>query len=103
MTLDLVQARHEREALTSRKSFAIELLFHRQLMARALPHEAYPLLLRLRDYGADAAWSSAELPVLQAELTRLQTRFTDPADIRRLSLFVAQALADGDNLYAIAD
>lgn len=103
MTLDLIQARHEREASTSRISFAIELPFHRQLLARALPDDAYPLLLRLRDYRSDAAWSCAELPDLRTELTRLQARFTDPADIRRLSLFVAQAVADGDNLYAIAD
>ena len=103
MALDLIQARHEREAPVSRKSFAIDLPFHQQLMARALPQHEYPLLRRLHDYLADAEISSAELADLLAELTRLQTRFTDPAQIRGLSLFVAGAIADGDNLYAIAD
>ena len=103
MALDLIQARHEREAPASRKSFAIEMPFHKQLMARALPHQEYPLLRRLHDYWADAEISSGELPDLHAELKRLEARFTDPAEIRGFSLFVAQAIADGANLYAIAD
>lgn len=103
MALDLIQARHEREAPASRKSIAIDLPFHQQLMARALPHHEYPLLRRLHDYLADAEISSCELADLHAELKRLEARFTDPAEIRGFSLFVAQVIADGDNLYAVAD
>lgn len=103
MALDLIQARHEREAPASRKSFAIDLRFHQQLMARTLPHREYPLLRRLHDYLADAEISSGELPDLHAELKRLEARFTDPAQIREFSRFLAQAIADGDNLYAVAD
>lgn len=103
MALDLIQARHEREAPASRKSFAIDLRFHQQLMARALPPQEYPLLRRLHDYLADAEVSSGELPDLHAELKRLEARFTDPAQIRELSRFVVQVIADGDNLYAVAD
>lgn len=102
MSLDLIQARHERETHLSRKSFALDQRFHAQLLARAQPHEEYPLLHRLR-YHADTAFTRGELPLLHAELERITAQFTERTQIRAVSRFVEQAIADGDNLYASAD
>ncbi|MGJ7903801.1 hypothetical protein [Lysobacter sp. 1R34A] len=103
MALDLIQARHEREIHISRKLFAIDQMLHAQLMSRAQPHGEYPLLRKLHDYYADTVMLSGELPRLQAELTRIRAKFTDPSRVHEFSRFVEQAIAEGDNLYAIAD
>ncbi|MBT2749072.1 MULTISPECIES: hypothetical protein [unclassified Lysobacter] len=103
MALDLIQARHEREIHTSRKMFAIDEMLHSQLLARAQPRGEYPLLHKLHDYYADTVLLLGELPRLQAELTRIRGKFTDPTQVHEFSRFVEQALADGDNLYATAD
>lgn len=103
MALDLIQARHEREIHASRKSFAIDERFHAQLLARAQPRRDYPLLHKLHDYYADTTLLLGELSRLSAELERVAVQFTDPTQVREFSRFVAQAIADGDNLYATAD
>lgn len=103
MALDLIQARHQREIHVSRKSFAIDERFHAQLLARARPSGEYPLLLKLRDYYADATLVLGELPRLRAELERIADHFTERTQIRAFARFVEQAIADGDNLYATAD
>ncbi|ROU06953.1 hypothetical protein [Lysobacter enzymogenes] len=103
MALDLIQARHEREIHLSRKLFAIDEGFHAQLFARAPSQREYPLLHKLRDYYADATLLLGELPRLHAELERLTAQFTERTQVREFSRFVAQAIADGDNLYATAD
>lgn len=101
--LDLIQARHEREIHASRKSFAIDEAFHAQLLARAQPRGEYPLLHQLHDYYADTTPLLGELPRLAAELERVAARFAEPSRVREFSRFLAQAIADGDNLYATAD
>lgn len=103
MALELIQARHQSEIHDSRKLFVIDERFHAQLFARATSQREYPLLHQLRDYYADATLPLGELPRLQAELERLSERFTEPSQIREFSRFLAQAIADGDNLYATAD
>lgn len=102
MTLHLLPARNERAIDAAPAAFAIEQSFHAQLLARAQPQEHYPLLHRLR-YHDDAAFALAELPRLGAELQRIAARFAEPTQIRALSRFVEQAIADGNNLYACAD
>ncbi|MFK3649209.1 hypothetical protein ACI2IY_12360 [Lysobacter enzymogenes] len=103
MALDLIPARHERGIHASRRLFAIDEMLHSQLMSRAQPSGDYPLLHQLHDYYADTVLLLGELPRLHAELTRVAARFTDPGQVRELLRFVEQAIADGDNLYAVAD
>ena len=103
MALDLIPARHERDIHVARRLFAIDETLHAQLMARAQPRGDYPLLHKLRDYYADTTFVLGELRPLHAELMRIAQAFSDPAQVRELTRFVEQAIADGDNLYATAD
>ncbi|ALN58868.1 hypothetical protein GLE_3524 [Lysobacter enzymogenes] len=103
MPLELIQARHQSAIHDSRKLFVVDERFHAQLFARAPSPNEYPLLHQLRDYYADATLLLGDLPRLHAELERLTAQFTERTQVREFSRFVAQAIADGDNLYATAD
>ncbi|RDZ29092.1 hypothetical protein [Lysobacter silvisoli] len=102
MALDLIPARHERDIHAAQRRFAIDQALHAQLQARAQPPDDYPLLRALR-YHDDTAFPLAELRALHAELLRVETRFTEPSQVRELLCFVERTIADGDNLYATAD
>lgn len=103
MALDLIQARHDRDAPYSQRSFAVDESLHAQLLAGAQPRADYPLLHKMRDYYADTTFLLGELRDLNAELARVAVRCADPAQVRALQDFVEAAFADGDNLYACAD
>ncbi|KRD30448.1 hypothetical protein ASE35_17155 [Lysobacter sp. Root916] len=103
MALDLIQARHDRDAPYSHRGFALDESLHAQLLAAAQPRADYPLLHKMHDYYADTTFLLGELRGLHAELARVAARCADPAQVRALQAFVEVALADGDNLYACAD
>ena len=86
------------------KPLALGVEDHWAIIQAAKPREDFPLIGRLQDYYADAAFVLDEVAPLRNELRRLDavggTVATATADIARLC---DRALAQGQGIEAIAD
>lgn len=105
MALDVHMAASKEEADTSLPVLSIEPQEHEALLAylRENPDSA---LAKLQDYYADAVFTQAELPALDARLTAMLGDFLQQKLFRivyPLKNITEKALAQGVNLYVFAD